>query len=423
METIVWIFAVVCFGATFFKVIAGWQCWWYRHRTYPRLKKEMDPDYRPSVRVFLPCKDIEEGLDANLDAIAAQDYPDFKLVCVTESEDDAAVAAIEAARRRHPGRIERVVAGLATVCGQKNHNLLAAIDAHGDAEVYLFCDAKVRPSPDWIARMVEPFSVQSRRVLAVSAMTTSSVCSDHRLPHMLQQQMAVWQSVAQTAFAGGVWGASMAFRRTDFEELGLRRIWSETIVDDMTALSRLLAAGGRGCMVAALDAHPNASYRIRSLTQAFEWAVRQTVYVRYCVPRCWVPLLIANTSGIACLCWPVPLLAAPPGTASHLFGLLCLCLAVPAVATNLLVMRPSGTRLPWPRFVALALFWDVILLAVTVSAMLEDGLSWRGIRYDVGRRGRVLSISRGETSLVPAPIEAPEPEEEATSPKTAKVTA
>ena len=178
MTIAVYIFAAFCAGAFLIKAIAFCQSWWYYLRGYPRLRQQMDPSFRPSVKVYLPCKGVETGFGENLDALATQDYPSYELICVTESDRDPAVAAIEEAQARHPGRIRRVVAGLATRCGQKNHNLLAAIDAHGDAEVYLFCDAKVRPAPDWMARMVEPFSLTDRRILGVTAMCSGGRFSD-----------------------------------------------------------------------------------------------------------------------------------------------------------------------------------------------------------------------------------------------------
>ncbi len=419
MTVAVSIFAAFCAGALVLKLAATWHTWWYRFVAYPRLRRRMDPTYRPSVAIFVPCKGTEPGFDANLDALAALDYPSYEVVCVTEAADDPAVAAIEAARARHPGRFRRVVAGLATRCGQKNHNLLAAIDAHGEAEVYLFCDAKVRPARDWIQRMVEPFSLPGRKVLGVTAMCSGGRFSDRRLPHMLQQQVAAWQSVGLTSFIGGIWGSSMALRREDWERLGLREIWAHTIVDDVTTFSRLLREG-RGTMFAALDAHPNPGYSMRTVGQAYDWGVRQSLYVRYCLPQYWVPTLLENVIGLAALVWPVALLTSEPGTAWRLMGLLSLGVFVPCLLINLTIKIPAGIDLSWPRFLVLAPLWDVIWLVLTLSASQEDGVAWRGIQYDLDRDGRVLSITRDDADLLPAEAEAAGAE---AAGETAKVTA
>jgi ceramide glucosyltransferase len=311
------------------------------------------------------------------------------------------------------------VAGIATRCGQKNHNLLAAIDAHGDAEVYLFCDAKVRPSPDWIARMVEPFSLKGRTILGVTAMCSGGRFSDWSLPHIFQQQIATWQSAGLTSCIGGVWGSSMALRRADWERLGLRETWAGTIVDDVTTFSRLLREG-RGTMLAALDAYPNPGYSMRTFGKSLDWGIRQSLYVRYCLPQYWVPTLLENVVGIACLVWPLALLTSEPGTAWRLFGLVCLGCFVPCAIVNVTMKRPTGIELPWPRYLLLAPFWDVIWMVLSVGASQEDGVAWRGIQYDLDRYGRVLSITRDDVNLLPAEVEAAEAQ---AARKTAKVTA
>lgn len=419
MMVAVYIFAAFCAGSLLLKLAATAQAWWYRLVAYPRLRRQMDPSYRPTVSVYLPCKGLEPGFDENLDALADLDYPCYDVVCVTEAADDPAVAAIEAAQARHPGRFLHVVAGLATRCGQKNHNLLAAIAAHGGADVYLFCDAKVRPARDWIQRMVEPFSVPGGKVLGVTAMCSGGRFPDWRLPHMLQQQVATWQSIALTSFIGGVWGSSMALRRVEWERLGLRDIWAGTIVDDVTTFSRLLKEG-RGSMFAALDAYPNPGYSMRTVAQAYDWGVRQSLYVRYCLPQYWVPTLLENVIGLAAVLWPVALLTSEPGTAWRLLGLVSLGFYVPCLLMNLTIKIPAGIDLPWPRFLALAPLWDVIWMVLSLSASQEDGVAWRGIQYDLDRDGRVLSITRDDVDLLP--VEAEAAIEEAAG-ETAKVTA
>jgi len=419
MTIAIYIFAAFCASSVLVKFIGIVQVWWFRYREYPRLRRQMDPSFRPLVHVFLPCKGSEPGFDENLDALATLDYPDYQVVCITESEDDDAVGAIEAAMVRHPGRFERVVAGIATRCGQKNHNLLAAIDAHGDAEIYLFCDAKVRPDTDWIVRMVEPFSLKRKRpILSVTAVCSGGRFSDWRLPHMFQQQVATWQTVALACYVGGVWGSSMAFRRKDWESLGLREIWAETIVDDVTTSSRLFREGP-GRMFAALDAHPNPGYSMSTMAQAFDWGVRQNIYVRYCLPQYWVPTLFQNVLGIATFAWPLAFVA-ESGTTWHLFGLVSLAAFLPCLIANVTMKPVAGIELPWGRFLLLAPLWDVIWMVLTLAASQEDGVAWRGIHYDLDAYGRVLSITRDDVDLLPAEAEAAE---EGAATKAAKVTA
>src|SRR5438477_11917519 len=69
------------------------------------------------VTVFCPCKGIDAEFDKNIQSISHQDYPNYDVVFIVESEDDTAYA------RLHELKQNVVVAGRATNQGQKVHNL------------------------------------------------------------------------------------------------------------------------------------------------------------------------------------------------------------------------------------------------------------------------------------------------------------
>ena len=375
------------------KLVACGQAAWYRHVRYPGLRRRMDRLDRPSVRIFVPCHGMTEELAGNLDAIAGQEYEPFDVVCVTEAADDPATVAIEQACARHPGLFRRVVAGAATSCSQKNYNLLAAIRGHRDAEVYLFCDAKVRPRRDWVARMVEPFTLQ-RPPVVVSALCSGGRYRGWSLPHVLQQQVACWQSVSLMSFVGGVWGASMAIRRADFERLGVEGLWSRTIVDDTTLFQRLIADEGRSAMFASLDARPEPGYDMESMGGFLEWGVRQLQYVHHCLPRYRLPMSLRNLGALLGLAWPPALALAPPGSEWHAVGMLSLGLFAADTILNLAAKPITALPLPWRWHLLAAPFWEAQWAVLTAAAVLRRKLDWRGVRYRVDRAGNVTAIRR-----------------------------
>ena len=373
------------------KLVACGQAAWYRRVRYPRLRRRMDRLDRPPVRIFVPCHGMTGELAGNLDAIAGQEYEPFDVVCVTGAADDPAAEAIEQARARHPGVFRRVVAGPATSCSQKNHNLLAAIRRHRDAEVYLFCDAKVRPRRDWVARMVEPFTLQ-RPPVVVSALCSGGRYRGWSLPHVLQQQVACWQSVSLMTFVGGVWGASMALRRADFDRLGVEELWSTTIVDDTTLFQRLIAEEGRPAMFASLDARPEPGYAMEGTGGFLEWGVRQLQYVHRCLPRYRLPMLLRNLGSLLGLAWPPALALAPPGTEWHAAGMVSLGLFAADAVVNLAAKPITALPLPWRWHLLAAPFWEAQWAALSIAAALRRTVVWHGVHYRVDRRGRVTGI-------------------------------
>jgi cellulose synthase/poly-beta-1,6-N-acetylglucosamine synthase-like glycosyltransferase len=81
--------------------------------------------YQPKAVVIIPCKGLEPGLEENLEAFCSQDYREYELILVTESEHDPAHKLISRVIQQCRRSAWLVVAGEAQHRGQKVHNLLA----------------------------------------------------------------------------------------------------------------------------------------------------------------------------------------------------------------------------------------------------------------------------------------------------------
>ena len=91
---------------------------------------------RERIRVFCPCKGIDAEFEKNIRSILEQDYPNYEVTFIVESEHDAAHAAL-----RNLGARNILVAGPARDCGQKVHNLAYAVTHEAAAaDIYVFCD-------------------------------------------------------------------------------------------------------------------------------------------------------------------------------------------------------------------------------------------------------------------------------------------
>ena len=54
--------------------------------------------YQPKAVVIVPCKGLEDGLEENIRALCTQDYREYELIFVTESEMDAAYPLLSKVR-------------------------------------------------------------------------------------------------------------------------------------------------------------------------------------------------------------------------------------------------------------------------------------------------------------------------------------
>jgi cellulose synthase/poly-beta-1,6-N-acetylglucosamine synthase-like glycosyltransferase len=123
---------------------------------------EADLAYRPLAWIIVPFKGDDDDVRAALEALLAQNYPRFHLVCVLEDRTDPAYPLIERSLAAHPpSRWTLVTAGRAPPYrGQKVHNQLAALEAIEarceGRDVYAFVDSDVVVGTEWLARLIEP---------------------------------------------------------------------------------------------------------------------------------------------------------------------------------------------------------------------------------------------------------------------------
>src|SRR2546428_353302 len=95
---------------------------------------------RERITVFCPCKGVDSEFEKNVHSILDQDYPNYEVVFIVESHNDPAYSAL---RKLGAGNI--LIAGRATDCGQKVHNLAYAVNHGGrTADIFVFCDSDAR---------------------------------------------------------------------------------------------------------------------------------------------------------------------------------------------------------------------------------------------------------------------------------------
>ena len=186
----------------------------------------------PRLAVIVAVKGHHDEFDHFLEHLFAQDYPYFRVIFSVEAADDPAVAPIETWSARLPNRVALVVAGLAHDEGQKIANLRAALAHLTPAdEIVVFADADIRPSRDWLKRLIAPLLEGKADVVSGFAWL---VVDDRSFSSFVMASMAATMvTVPRLPIFNAVWGGSVAMLRERCEALDLGQAWRGSLCDDL----------------------------------------------------------------------------------------------------------------------------------------------------------------------------------------------
>ena len=428
MELLAWIayptLALLALGQAALLALQTWE-----HRRYARSCTRRIGDLTATGRaaVLAPCKGLDVSMAENLRALFCQDYADYELRFIVESGDDPAVAVIRQVTAEYPEVDARiVVAGRATDCGQKVHNLRAGTAGLSPEIEYLaFVDSDAGPRPEWLRTLVARLAESDR----TAAVTGYRWLVPER-PTLANCLLYSINSGVMTLFGRSshylVWGGSWGIRRETFEAIGLREAWAGTLSDDLVATRELRRAGRRvrfepGCVVGSPVDY--------SLADVFRFVRRQYLVGRYYTPGWWRFALAATT--LSALAWLGNLAAI---AAAWMYGILPLWLplGVTAVLYALSVQRgwvrqslvetyfpkrdrksSSGTARTVlcnedsrPLYVRFDI-WANPLGALAgwlgvLGSLVGRRITWRGISYRMLPGGRIGAVERRGAPAPPA---------------------
>lgn len=358
------------------------------------------------VVLFAPCKGLEHGLKDNLRPLFEQDHPDYRLVLIVETEQDPACGPIGELLREYPRTsAQLVVAGIATDCGQKVHNLRVATAELHDAEILAFVDSDARPQPDWLRQLVQHL----HRPGSVAATGYRwFVPERNTLPNLLLHSL----NAAVAALVGPgkhhlVWGGAWAIHRTTFEAIRLRDRWNGTLSDDLVAARELARTRDKlefepGCMT---PSPVDMSWR-----QMLEFVRRQYTVARFYSPTWWkLGLVLCSISQLAF--WGGTALAvvgfvlqASWALAAAVLPIAMYCLYVLRASLRQNAAESFVPAADQPRLAVAAAFdiWCSPLAGLAnwagmIGSLWGNQITWRGITYGIARGGQVRILDRPTT--------------------------
>lgn len=387
----------------------------YVLRRLRRPADEADLAYRPKAWVIVPFKGDGDDVCAVMEALLAQNYPRFHLVCVVEDRSDRACPLIERSLAAHPqAQWTLVVAGHSPPYrGQKVHNqlaALAAIAARGDdPDVYAFIDSDVVPGPDWLARLVEPLCRDDRAVSTgyrwlfpqrrgVGGAT--SLWTD--LASVMNSSVACLEAYRGATQA---WGGSMALTVATARAGGLYARWEKALTDDfpVTQLARDLGKQVRyqpQCLVRSTVSFGPA--------ELFRFAHRQYLITRVYAPGIYALALVFTWGYVlaAVTAWVQLLLGLSED--GPVWGSLLPAIAILAVAAANQVraslrakcvrfafgceaLRQLGRPLLLDRWATTA--WMALHGVFALQPLFSRVVRWRGVQYRLLAPDRVERLA------------------------------
>jgi len=366
------------------------------------------PDFTPYVSVFAPCRGLENGLEQNLASLFRQDYPAYEIIFLSDRADDPALPLIRKLIAGHDqtSRVSSkiIVAGAATDCGQKVHNLRVAVsECEARSDAFVFVDTDVRPQGHWLRSLVAPLS--DEKTGAASGYRWFVPVSGGLASHL----RSVWNASIASALGSDrnknfSWGGSTAIRRSTFEELRVSERWRGTVSDDFT-LTRALQEAKLpihfvpACLVPALDSC--------TMSELFEFTSRQLKITRVYAPHLWKAVLIGSLLFCVVFFGGAMLVVARALSHQSIAVPLLLLLIIYLLGTlkahirlkalvSVLPTFARELRRGWIFHLVLWPFTSALYLWNALVAAASRRIKWRGITYELKSPTEAVIIARDQ---------------------------
>lgn len=355
------------------------------------------------IALVLCLRGVDPELSDCLAGISAQQYREFQLHIVVDSEDDPAVEFVNgffADKNFKPAL--HVIQHAGDRCSLKCSALLEAlqqIPVH--IQIIAFIDADTVPDPNWLGDLVAPLADEEvgattgNRWFAPAAATFGGYVRK------------IWNAAAivQMDIYNIAWGGSLAIKRSVIDQCRLSEIWNTSFCED-TLLSTALAK--HGFKLVRVPHLISVNTESTSVKDSFWWIVRQLMTIRLYHPR-W-PLVkihgFATTVGsVFALLGLVLLLVS--GNQRELYWLLAVLIAFQSwnllllwivERTNLAIVESrendqetTAETVNWPLQILAYLLVQLIQPVACVFADRARRIQWRGIKYEIDKQKVVMT--------------------------------
>lgn len=364
----------------------------YRYALAKYKKKRQWHEMR--VLLVVPCKGLDSDFQENIASFFNQDYENYLLWFVVADQSDPAYEELrklqgQLSQSSKARQVQVFVAGRTQSCSQKIHNLLYCYEKVGDdVDILAFADSDAYVRSDWLSHLVWPLH---RSKNGAASGYRWFVPKRNNLPSLALSAMnaKIAQLLGNTRF-NQAWGGSMAIRLDVFRQVGLDKIWPNTLSDDLSLTRAVKKAGLKVAFVPACLA---ASYMSTTWRGLLEFCRRQFLITRVNVPRVWwfglfsclySVLGIWAGAGLAIYAAVIgdkrlSVFAAVPIV--FFVGQLLGAILRQAMISKLLKENLQQMRAAMVADIVAFWLWSLLLLVIIICSAFGRTIRWRGIRY------------------------------------------
>jgi ceramide glucosyltransferase len=355
---------------------------------FKRVLEKKTLDFTPSLNIFVPCKGWNKDLNASLISILNQNYSNYKVIFVTESEEDKANIEILNLLKEYRNAFH-LISGRTETCSQKNHNLLKAIEKYSDCDIFVFCDSDLLLENYWLSNLVKPLSDKS---ISFSASFYSVEIQDEskKFTSMFYSGFSFYTLVMLLGI-DVIWGGSMAIRKNSFEKLKIAELWQKTVVDDMT-IAKVAKKKNEKVFIVYPNGVKSFISDATSTKNIFKWSKRQIQYLKYYLKIYWLLLILTYVPvTLAILSLPVLLIFSFMNYSLGPELLSYSAVFILMIINHILVILLNESKITFRQVIYL-LPMLISVSYVLILTIFTNKLHWSGYIYKMKYNGDVKSI-------------------------------
>jgi hypothetical protein len=207
--------------------------------------------------------------------------------------------------------------------------------------------------------------------------------------------IALQWSMMNCAFIPAIWGGAMALRRETFEKMGVRELWMQTSVDDMTLQQLIQKQRRKAIFVPTCIKETNNT--IKTVRGALEWFTRQVLYTKFHLRPSWLAMVaILLYPAMNFLCFPFLFAYSLIAPSQASIELTCAVGAFIGMVMLfcVLIKRPAKDNNSTLSWFALSPVYMLLTAYAVLRTVFMRKLTWKDIAYHLDYHGYVKKIER-----------------------------
>jgi ceramide glucosyltransferase len=347
----------------------------------------------PPISILKPLKGLDDGLEANLESFAAQQYPCFEILLCAEDPDDPALAIARRLKARHPGIAISVLVCDRPIGLNPKVNNLHAMMGRARYPHLLISDSNVRVTPTYLLEMAAELAdarvgLVTSMIAGIGERTLGSALENMHLVSFVAGATVGARTILRRAC---VVGKSMLFHRSDLQAVGGLDSVRNVLAEDYLLGQQFQHAGFKVALSATPVGTVNEQWDVsRFVERHLRWTqMRRHVSIGAFIaelflnPVLWLSALVI-AAGAGAVTESLPRLWLLVG------GALGVGLKVGSDAALVRRMRGAPVSLADLAFVPIK---DLLIGAIWVIAAFRRTIDWRGNRFRIGAGSVLLPLT------------------------------